>query len=624
MSFSRPNPPESFFRGRDAMRQQLRQIVGVGAHTRVTRKPMSLMLCDIEGCLTLDPSTYDHVMLDELRRVNEAASWTNALPFLTLCTGRQAHFVEAFCGFLSVRVPAIFEGGCGLYFPSNRPGTRHRWHPRVADETAREYVEFRRIVLEQTSRLGLAPSLGKGRLLTFRVPPQQGAGELARELSDALSGTPAAVTHSADSIDIAPSGLSKAAAIPWLLEAVQEVGGPSLAAAQLAGIGDAPNDAAFLETVGHSFAPSNADADIGEKVAHLSVYSDAKAVAEAVSTAIQTNIAASSGRRHRHRPTSATGTLIFAVDSGGGSTRLAIRESQAQELTRIGSLPSLNPASSDDPAESWIVLLGAIADYCRDGELGQTMFGCIASSSVSPETVFDDEQRLRLAASTVGLTGRVRLVNDAVSLLLAPPLNGVGTVAVVGTGTVFWRSTAAGEIRRASGLEYAVSDEGGAFFIGQEALRAATRARDGRGRPTMLLDAVQEHFRTSLAELARDLAAKGHFKSEVACLAPAVCTCAREGDESAIQILRSSSDCIAEGMCAVLAGEDATQPIIVTGGVWNGCKELSGFVRAALRERHPEATLTSVPDCLDAAVHLAAHEPAQLSSPVVVASVELT
>jgi hypothetical protein len=93
MSASSPIPPPEFLRGRTEMQQRLREIATAGAQTTVREKPMSLVLCDVEGCLTFDPLTYDHVLLDELRRVNEAATWSNALPFLTLCTGRQAHFV---------------------------------------------------------------------------------------------------------------------------------------------------------------------------------------------------------------------------------------------------------------------------------------------------------------------------------------------------------------------------------------------------------------------------------------------------------------------------------------------------------------------------------------------------
>jgi hydroxymethylpyrimidine pyrophosphatase-like HAD family hydrolase len=274
------------------MQQRLREIATAGARTTVREKPMSLVLCDVEGCLTFDPLTYDHLLLEELRRVNEAATWSNALPFLTLCTGRQAHFVEAFCGFLSVRIPAIFEGGCGLFLPLNRPGTRHRWHPLIADATDQQYVDFRETVLDAAGKLDLAPSLGKGRLMTFRVPPGRSVTDLASELTSALSTTSAAVTHSADAIDVAPGGIRKADAIPWMLEEIEAAGGPRLTAGQLVGIGDAPNDVSFLEIVGRSVAPANADESVRAVVDSPSSYTDAKAVAEAVIVAVETNASA--------------------------------------------------------------------------------------------------------------------------------------------------------------------------------------------------------------------------------------------------------------------------------------------------------------------------------------------
>jgi N-acetylglucosamine kinase-like BadF-type ATPase len=268
-------------------------------------------------------------------------------------------------------------------------------------------------------------------------------------------------------------------------------------------------------------------------------------------------------------------------------------------------LPSLNPASVRDPQASWSALIGAVAEEARTLTNGHSIQGCIASSSMSPETAREDEQRLRIAAAAVGLSGHVLLVNDAVALLLAPPLSGVGSVAVIGTGTVYWTRDAGGRVRRASGLDYVVSDEGGAFFIAQEALRAAARARDGRGPATSLLAAIEQHYDAPLPALARRLAGRGSIKSEVARFAPVVCRSATDGDDVAARILARACEAVVEGICAVVDSADAEHTLVLTGGVWSGCSYLSSRVTETLRARRPRLALRSVADCTSAALHLA-------------------
>src|SRR5215217_1934342 len=53
---------------------------------------------------------------------------------------------------------------------------------------------------------------------------------------------------------------------------------------------------------------------------------------------------------------------------------------------------------------------------------------------------------------------------------------------------------AAGRNARAGGHGYLLGDEGSGYWIGREAVRAALRAADGTGPPTVLAALVQEAF----------------------------------------------------------------------------------------------------------------------------------
>jgi len=264
-----------------------------GTTAVVAKKATAVVLSDIEGCLNFDPRTYDHAVLSKLRQVNEQATWTNALPFITLCTGRQAPFVDAFSAFLSVRLPVIFEGGCGLFFPTEPPGDRHRWHPLISDANAEHYKRLEVVVGRVATDAKAKASLGKGRLLTYHPASSDSVDDLVTKFTRALAEEKidAVVTRSANAVDISVAGITKGTAVSWLLDTIHERGGPAITVDQVVGLGDAPNDIAFLEVVGTAVAPANAEPSIATKVDRQSSYTDAKAVAETVITAISENLA---------------------------------------------------------------------------------------------------------------------------------------------------------------------------------------------------------------------------------------------------------------------------------------------------------------------------------------------
>lgn len=293
--FDIPEPPAAFQHGRSELVAELKSWVDKGSNRPTARDhPFKLILSDVEGCLNLDPLTYDHEVLAELRRVNECATETNALPYITMCTGRQSPFVDAFSAFLSVRLPVIFEGGCGLFFPSEQPGSqRHQWHPAIAEaERSGTYQRLERVVEQIADGYGASQSLGKGRLLTFHAPEGHSIDEMLDGFRQAIDSNQlnAEITRSANAIDISVEGVNKGTAVDWLLDTVEDRGGPRWSREQVIGIGDAPNDVAFLAVVGRSVAPLNAHDSVREFVSSASEFTDAKAVAETVVNAIRWNL----------------------------------------------------------------------------------------------------------------------------------------------------------------------------------------------------------------------------------------------------------------------------------------------------------------------------------------------
>ena len=71
---------------------------------------------------------------------------------------------------------------------------------------------------------------------------------------------------------------------------------------------------------------------------------------------------------------------------------------------------------------------------------------------------------------------------------------GWGVSVVAGTGVACLTVPVDGEPRIVGGHGYLIGDEGGAFWIGREGIRAALRATDGRGASTTLTALAADRF----------------------------------------------------------------------------------------------------------------------------------
>ncbi|MBC3841375.1 hypothetical protein GXW82_16910 [Streptacidiphilus sp. 4-A2] len=170
---------------------------------------------------------------------------------------------------------------------------------------------------------------------------------------------------------------------------------------------------------------------------------------------------------------------------------------------RVGSV---NHASVGGPAADSALsgLLRAVA-----GRVGPApSAGWLATATLRADAPQPELDRLARLAERAGLRGTLVVSRDIVPLLLAPPLGGRGVAVVCGTGSGFLAGDGARPPTSIGGCEYLGSDEGSAFALGLEGLRAAVRGADGRGRPTALGRALAGHAGAPVRELARRLAAE--------------------------------------------------------------------------------------------------------------------
>ena len=139
--------------------------------------------------------------------------------------------------------------------------------------------------------------------------------------------------------------------------------------------------------------------------------------------------------------------------------------------------------------------------------------GRVAALVVASRGVWTAGERAALARRLRGLARRVRVVPDAQAAHRAALGERPGLLVLAGTGSIVIGRDARGRWARAGGLGPLLGDEGSAFWLGREWLRAASR--DGRWRAALAVVRAPEPV------------------GRLAALAPAVLRRARRGDRPA-------------------------------------------------------------------------------------------
>jgi N-acetylglucosamine kinase-like BadF-type ATPase len=209
--------------------------------------------------------------------------------------------------------------------------------------------------------------------------------------------------------------------------------------------------------------------------------------------------------------------------------------------------------------------------------------------------------RLAAAMPLIAAPGRV-LLNDACLVLRAGTDDDVGIAASSGTGGNCVGRNASGRRIQVGGLASELGDGGGAHDIAIEGLKAAGRARDGRGWRTSIADKVVGLLGLGSIEDIMDFAIPGNAPEghddtsplQAGMLAPLVFEAAAEGDLVAIEVLLKVGRHLglsARRAGAMLFSRDDAFPLVLGGSVLMN-NPVSAFARAIVAE-----TQTEFPEC---------------------------
>ena len=193
---------------------------------------------------------------------------------------------------------------------------------------------------------------------------------------------------------------------------------------------------------------------------------------------------------------------------------------------------------------------------------------CLAMAGV------DREQEAELFtqwAFTHNIALRVKITNDCEGLLTAGTQEGWGIALVAGTGSITFGRSRNGTITRTGGWGYLMGDEGSAYAVALDGLKAAVRSADGRDPSNQLLPGFLSRLGLKQAEdLLEAIYLSNRDRAWIASLADVVTKAADSGDPPATRILDQAAEELARLVSTTahkLQLDSEPVPLCYTGGL---------------------------------------------------------
>ncbi len=286
--------------------------------------------------------------------------------------------------------------------------------------------------------------------------------------------------------------------------------------------------------------------------------------------------------------------LVAGLDCGGTHTTCAL----ANEWGEVLSIGEAGPGNiCTHPATAPDAFRAALRQALERGGIREDR---VSAAAVGCAGYFACNVPGGPEAALSGLLplGRTEIVSD-IEIALAGVAPGEDAVVLIaGTGSVAYGGTRDGQRARAGGWGYLLSDEGSAFWIGLQGVRASLRAFDGRGPETLLLPRLSERLGLDgPMGLEGAVYSMTSINTGVADLAPEVFAAAQAGDGVARSILDEGGRLLTRMVIAVLDRlhlRHTHVAIATVGGVLNDTESpLYGALRRLLAEAAPGARLSS-------------------------------
>ncbi len=270
--------------------------------------------------------------------------------------------------------------------------------------------------------------------------------------------------------------------------------------------------------------------------------------------------------------------LFLGVDGGQSSTTALIGDDTGRVIGFGRGGPCNHVGVAEGRAKFLNAIGGCIQQACAQAGLTAAEFhsACLGFSGGPADK--DALVRELLSAE------RLLVTDDALVGLVGACAGEPGLITIAGTGSIAYGRNAGGDTARAGGWGHVFGDEGGAFDIVRQALRAALRSEEGWGPDTQLRPILLSATGAANANHLMHLWYTSEWpRSRVATFAKLVDEAASNGDEAASAVMDEAARQLAKIAIAVrdrLFQRAEDKRICYIGGVFRSARILEGFRNA--------------------------------------------
>lgn len=244
--------------------------------------------------------------------------------------------------------------------------------------------------------------------------------------------------------------------------------------------------------------------------------------------------------------------FVMAIDVGPTLTRSVVADFEGNMLG-FGSAPGVRSRAAGTGVLRESLQAAIAATRAAAGaELPHLDVAIVGAAGIAADGA--GAQALEeLLAGIVPDAIRVRAVGDMVAAFWGALALPVGVVVSADAGSVCYGRNVTGESCQVGGWGPLLGDEGSAYEIARNGLRAVARAADGRARPTALTELLVRAFEArDESEMAQKIYAARPEREDIAALAAHVGLAGRRRDPVAMRILQAAGKDLAISAATVL------------------------------------------------------------------------
>ncbi len=284
--------------------------------------------------------------------------------------------------------------------------------------------------------------------------------------------------------------------------------------------------------------------------------------------------------------------IVIGVDGGGSKTRVLVGTADGEVLATVdGPKSAVSPGQA---ARSADVIADLVTRALNEIALPGTVFPRVLYCGVAGAGRDEERRALHAALDAKELAEEVVIDSDGLIAMYDAFDDRAGILLVVGTGSIAYGRSPAGEIVRCGGWGPAFGDEGSGGWIGRRALGIVAASSDGREPPTALLFPI---LAATQCEDVEDLIpwAAGADARAFATLAPVVFSTAAAGDPRASALITLAAEELVLHIRALarqlFTDERAAVAVALSGGLMERGSPLRKRLEQRLKSAVPGANL---------------------------------